>query len=108
LLFSQIRFSSGLSRRTCSHDQKLKKYFYNNDKNARLRNVLSLTFLGVFMLSWALAFLVIAIIAAIFGFGGIAATATGIAKILFYIFIILFLISLLFGLLGGGSPTPPL
>ena len=58
------------------------------------------------MLRWALAFFIIAIIAAIFGFGGIAATASGIAQILFYIFIALFLISLLMGLLGGGR-TPP-
>jgi uncharacterized membrane protein YtjA (UPF0391 family) len=43
------------------------------------------------MLNWALTFLVIAIIAAVFGFGGIAATATGIAQILFYIFLVLFL-----------------
>ena len=37
------------------------------------------------MLSWAFTFLVIAIIAAIFGFGGIAGAATGIAKILFFV-----------------------
>ena len=35
------------------------------------------------MLSWAITFLIIAIIAAVLGFGGIAGTATGIAKILF-------------------------
>ena len=60
------------------------------------------------MLRWALIFLVIAILAAIFGFGGIAATATGIAQILFYIFLVLFVVSLIFGLLGGNSKTPPL
>ena len=54
-----------------------------------------------FMLRWALIFLVIAIIAAIFGFGGVAGTAVGIAKILFYVFIAIFVISLLFGLLTG-------
>lgn len=59
------------------------------------------------MLRWAITFLIIAIIAAIFGFGGIAATATGIAQILFYIFLVLFLVALLFGLLGGRTPTPP-
>lgn len=57
------------------------------------------------MLRWALIFFIIAIVAALFGFGGIAATATGIAQILFYIFLVLFLISLIFGLLG--SRTPP-
>ncbi len=56
------------------------------------------------MLRWAIAFLIIAIIAAIFGFSGIAATATGIAKLLFFIFVVLFLVALLFGLLGGRTP----
>lgn len=49
------------------------------------------------MLRWTLIFLVIAIIAAIFGFGGVAAGATSIAKILFFIFLVLFLISVIFG-----------
>lgn len=56
------------------------------------------------MLSWALTFLVIAIIAAIFGFGGIASTASGIAQILFVIFLGLFLISLIVGLVRGRPP----
>lgn len=60
------------------------------------------------MLRWAVTFLIVALIAALFGFGGIAATATGIAKILFYIFLILFLVALLFGLLGGRTPPAPL
>jgi uncharacterized membrane protein YtjA (UPF0391 family) len=47
------------------------------------------------MLSWALTFLIIALIAAALGFGGIAGTATGIAKILFFVFLVLFVISLL-------------
>jgi len=50
------------------------------------------------MLRWALAFFVIAIIAAVFGFGGIAVAAAGIAKVLFFIFLVLFLVSLLGGL----------
>jgi len=41
------------------------------------------------------------VIAAILGFGGIAAGAAGIAKILFYIFLILFIGSLLFGNRGA-------
>lgn len=53
------------------------------------------------MLYWAAIFFVIAIIAAAFGFGGIAAGAGGIAKILFFIFVILFIVSLLAGLLRG-------
>jgi uncharacterized membrane protein YtjA (UPF0391 family) len=57
------------------------------------------------MLNWALTFLVIAIIAAVFGFGGIAATATGIAQILFYIFLVLFLISLVVAMARGRPPA---
>lgn len=49
------------------------------------------------MLRWAVIFLIIAIIAAVFGFGGIAEGATDIAQILFYIFLVLFVISLIFG-----------
>jgi len=46
-------------------------------------------------LSWAVIFLVVAIIAAVLGFGFIAGTAAWIAKVLFVIFIILFVISLI-------------
>ena len=46
------------------------------------------------MLGWAITFLIIALIAAALGFGGIAGTATGIAKILFVVFLVLFLVSL--------------
>jgi uncharacterized membrane protein YtjA (UPF0391 family) len=45
------------------------------------------------MLSWAIFFLVVALVAAILGFGGIAGTAIGIAKIIFVVAIVLFLIS---------------
>lgn len=50
------------------------------------------------MLQWAAIFLVIALVAALFGFGGIASGAADIAKILFYVFVIGFVISLLLGL----------
>lgn len=50
------------------------------------------------MLRWAAAFFIVAIVAAIFGFGDIAAAATGVARVLFFVFIILFLISLVSGL----------
>lgn len=46
------------------------------------------------MLSYAITFFIIALIAAVLGFGGIAIAAAGIAKLLFYIFLILFLVSL--------------
>lgn len=49
------------------------------------------------MLKWAVTFLIIALIAAIFGFGGIAEGATDIAQVLFFIFIVLFVISLIAG-----------
>jgi uncharacterized membrane protein YtjA (UPF0391 family) len=51
--------------------------------------------IGDVMLSWALTFLVIALIAAVLGFGGIAGSATYIAQILFFVFIVLFIISLI-------------
>jgi uncharacterized membrane protein YtjA (UPF0391 family) len=47
------------------------------------------------MLYYALVFLLIAIVAAVFGFGGVAVVSAGIAKILFFIFIVLFLVSLI-------------
>jgi uncharacterized membrane protein YtjA (UPF0391 family) len=49
------------------------------------------------MLGWAITFLVIALIAAILGFGGIAGASAGIAKILFLVFVVLFIVSLFFG-----------
>ncbi|HEY8512482.1 MAG TPA: DUF1328 family protein [Cyclobacteriaceae bacterium] len=50
------------------------------------------------MLRWALIFFVVAIIASLFGFGGIAEGAAAIAKVLFYIFLALFLLTLILGL----------
>jgi uncharacterized membrane protein YtjA (UPF0391 family) len=47
------------------------------------------------MLYWALMFLVIALIAAVLGFTGVAVLAGGVAKILFFIFIVLFVVSLI-------------
>lgn len=49
------------------------------------------------MLHWALVFLVVALVAAVFGFGGIASTAAGMAQILFVVALVLFVVSLLFG-----------
>jgi uncharacterized membrane protein YtjA (UPF0391 family) len=51
------------------------------------------------MLRWAIGFFIVALIAALFGFGGIAVAAAGIAKIIFYLFLILFGFSLLAHLL---------
>lgn len=47
------------------------------------------------MLYWSLLFFIVALIAGVFGFSGIAAATSGIARILFGIFIVLFLLSLL-------------
>jgi uncharacterized membrane protein YtjA (UPF0391 family) len=58
------------------------------------------------MFGWAVTFLIIALIAAVLGFGGIAGTAIEIAKIIFFVAILLFLISAVFGLLRGRAPTP--
>jgi len=44
------------------------------------------------MLNWALTFLVIALLAALFGFGGIASTAAGFAQICFFVFFFVFLV----------------
>jgi uncharacterized membrane protein YtjA (UPF0391 family) len=53
---------------------------------------------GTIMLHYAVVFFVIALIAALFGFGGIAAGAAEIAKVLFFIFLVLFVVSLVVGL----------
>ncbi|HUC10404.1 MAG TPA: DUF1328 family protein [Stellaceae bacterium] len=57
------------------------------------------------MLYWALVFFIVAIIAAVFGFGGIAVAAAGIAKILFFVFLIIFLVALITGLVARRGPT---
>jgi uncharacterized membrane protein YtjA (UPF0391 family) len=49
------------------------------------------------MLYWALMFLVVALVAGVFGFGGIASTATGMAQILFVIALVVFAIGLFAG-----------
>lgn len=49
------------------------------------------------MLRWSIIFFVVALIAAILGFGGIAGTAVGIAKIFFFVFLVLFVVSLIMG-----------
>jgi uncharacterized membrane protein YtjA (UPF0391 family) len=53
------------------------------------------------MLRWALIFFVVALVAALFGFGGIAAGAASIAKILFFGFLVVAAIMLIAGLTAG-------
>jgi uncharacterized membrane protein YtjA (UPF0391 family) len=57
------------------------------------------------MLRWSIAFLVLALIAGVLGFGGIAAASVDIAKILFFVFVVLFLISAVAAALRGRMPN---
>jgi uncharacterized membrane protein YtjA (UPF0391 family) len=58
------------------------------------------------MLRWAVIFLIIAIVAGLFGFTGIAAASAGIAKSLFGIFVLLFLVALLLGIAAARKIAP--
>jgi uncharacterized membrane protein YtjA (UPF0391 family) len=58
---------------------------------------------GRAMLSWVVTFLIVALIAGILGFGGIAGASVEIAKAIFFIAVILFLISAVVGLVRGRS-----
>ena len=59
------------------------------------------------MLRWAMAFLIIALIAALLGFGGVAGTASRIAVTLFWVFVALFVLSLLVSVVTGRrAPVP--
>jgi uncharacterized membrane protein YtjA (UPF0391 family) len=53
------------------------------------------------MLNLVVTLLIIALIAAVLGFGGIATAAVGIAKIVFFVALLLFLIAALFGMMRG-------
>jgi len=57
------------------------------------------------MFSWAITFLIVALIAALLGFGGIAGVAVEAAKLIFFVAIVLFLISAVFGFVRRGRPT---
>lgn len=59
------------------------------------------------MFGWAITFLIVALIAAILGFGGIAAFAVDIARIIFFVAIVLFVISAIVGLVRGRAPRVP-
>jgi uncharacterized membrane protein YtjA (UPF0391 family) len=59
------------------------------------------------MLGWAITFLIVALVAALLGFGGIADFAVDIARIIFFVAIILFVISAVVTLIRGRSPTLP-
>ena len=59
------------------------------------------------MLGWAVTFLIVALIAAVLGFGGIAGVAIEAAKLVFFVAIILFAIAAVFGVVRGRTPTVP-
>ena len=54
------------------------------------------------LLHWAVVFLVVALVAALLGFGGIAGTAMEGARLLFWVALVLLLVSLVFGLMRRG------
>ena len=58
------------------------------------------------MLQWIITFFILAILAAIFGFGGLAGTFANIAQFLTIIFVVLFVASLVYSLVSGRRPPP--
>ncbi len=58
------------------------------------------------MLGWALTFLVVALIAGVLGFTTVAGAAISIAKILFFVFLVLFVVSLVMHLVRGRGVGP--
>ena len=54
------------------------------------------------LLHWAVVFLVVALVAALLGFGGVAGTAMEGARLLFWVALVLLLVSLVFGLMRRG------
>ena len=58
------------------------------------------------MLYWSAIFFIIAVIAAIFGFGIISTQAVAIAKVLFFVFLIMFIVSLIIGFTHGPRQRP--
>jgi uncharacterized membrane protein YtjA (UPF0391 family) len=60
------------------------------------------------MLNWIITCFLLAVIAAILGFGGLAGTFASIAQFLAEIFVILFIASLIYSLVSGRKVNPPL
>ena len=59
------------------------------------------------MLGWAITFLLVALVAAVLGFGGIASFAVDIARIIFFVAIVLFVVAAVVSLIRGRAPSPP-
>lgn len=60
------------------------------------------------MINWIVTFFIAAVLATLLGFGGLAGTFAEIAKILALVFVVLFVASLIFGVLTGKQISPPL
>jgi uncharacterized membrane protein YtjA (UPF0391 family) len=60
------------------------------------------------MLNYVVTFFILAVLAALFGFGGLAADFAGIAKFLAVIFVLLFMASLVYSIITGRKVNPPL
>lgn len=75
------------------------KHALSNTRYRRASTQLATAFItnGQPMLGYAITFLILAIIAAVFSFGGVAATAATIARVLFLLFLSLTLVSIMFG-----------
>jgi uncharacterized membrane protein YtjA (UPF0391 family) len=56
------------------------------------------------MLGWAVIFLIVALVAAALGFGGVAAVSVEIAQLVFWVFLVLFVVSLIYGMVTGRRP----
>jgi uncharacterized membrane protein YtjA (UPF0391 family) len=78
-------------------------YFCNSRDSVRRADVETESEEDRVMLSWVVTFLVVALIAGILGFGGVAGASIEIAKIIFFVAIVLFLISAVVGLARGRT-----
>jgi uncharacterized membrane protein YtjA (UPF0391 family) len=76
-------------------------YFRNEARCSKSRQHVETEVIA--MLSWVVTFLIIALIAGILGFGGLAGASIEIAKIIFFIAVVLFLVSAVVGLARGRT-----
>jgi len=59
------------------------------------------------MLNWIITFFLLAIVAAVLGFGGLAGTFAEIAKFLAVLFVVIFVATLVYSMITGRQPNPP-
>jgi uncharacterized membrane protein YtjA (UPF0391 family) len=91
-----VRIRSGIrDATTCERVNRAPQTIFRRSNNPQERKST--------MLKLALFFLVVSLIAALFGFGGISAAAADIARILFFIAIVIFLVLLVAGLMAGST-----